>query len=199
MGQKALSTYSYQEYLEIENNSDQKWEFHDGFITAMAGGTPEHSQISVNITRAFGNAIESAKKPCITYGSDLKIHVEASRRSFYPDASVVCEKPERAENDKHAIVNPILVLEVLSDSTAEMDRGTKFTHYRKIPTLKEYVLVSQTEAKVDTYYRLDSGAWEIHTIEGVESVVKLKSLGVDISMQAIYFQVEGIDLPVENP
>ena len=192
MGPKASSTYSYQEYLEIEQNSDQKWEFHGGFITAMAGGTLEHGQISINVLRAVGNALELGRKPCITYSSDVKIHIEASHRSFYPDGSVVCEKPERAPADKHAIVNPILVLEVLSEGTAEMDRGTKFTHYRKIPALKEYILVSQTEAKVDTYFRLENGAWEIHTIEGIDSVVNLKSLGLEIPMKAIYFQVEGI-------
>lgn len=193
MGQKAISTYSYQEYLEIEKNSDQKWEFHDGFITAMAGGTPEHGQISLNILRAVGNALESAQKPCITYSSDVRVHIEASRRSFYPDGSVVCDKPERSPIDKNALVNPILIIEVLSETTAEMDRGTKFTHYRKIPTLREYVLVSQTEAKVDTYYRLENGTWEIHTIEGLDTIVKLKSLGLDVPMKAIYRMVEGID------
>ena len=193
MGEKALSEYTYEDYLELEVNPKEKYEYHDGYISAMAGGTPEHGQIAVNVTTGIRNGLEKAKKPCITYSSDVKVHVKATKRTYYPDASVICEKPERSLIDKNALTNPILVIEVLSESTAAFDRGNKFTHYRKIPTLREYVLVSQTEAIVDTYYRLDSGAWEIETIEGLDSQVALKSLGIQVAMKAIYYLVPGID------
>ena len=193
MGEKAISTYNYKEYLDVEANSDQKFEFHDGFITAMAGGSPEHSQIAVNFINASSNSLDENKKSCIVYNSDLKISIESTRRTYYPDASIVCEKPDRSDKDNNAITNPILILEVLSESTQGADRGYKFTHYRQIPSLREYVLVSQEEAMVDTFYKTADGTWEINSMIGLGDTVILKSLGIEISMKSIYRRVEGID------
>lgn len=193
MGQKALSGYTYEDYLALEKQSDGKYEFHDGFIVAMAGGSPEHGQIGMNFCRAIGNELEKKGKACITYSSDVKIRIEASHRTYYPDASVVCEKPEKSQHDPLAITNPVLILEVLSESTAAFDRGSKFSHYRTLPSLKEYVLISQTEAMVDTYYRTDDGTWEIRTIIGREEMVQLKSLDCEIRMADIYRLVPGIE------
>jgi Uma2 family endonuclease len=123
MGEKAISTYSYDSYLALEAESETKYEFHDGFITAMAGGSPEHGQIAGNFIWAIGSAINKSGKSCITYTSDVKVHIASARRTFYPDASIVCTQPERSEKDPQAITNPILILEVLSESTAAFDRG----------------------------------------------------------------------------
>ena len=193
MAEQALSSYTYSDYLELEANSEEKYEFHGGYITAMAGGTLAHGQISVNVTTALRNSLEGAKKPCITYSSDVKVHVTASHRTYYPDGSVVYDTPEISSKDKHALINPILIVEVLSESMVAFDRGNKFAHYRKIPSLREYVLVSQSEPIVDTYYRLDSGAWEIQTIEGLSEWVTLKSLGIQLAMNSIYYLVEGME------
>lgn len=196
MGEKALGNYSYQEYLDLEASSETKYEFHDGFITAMAGGSPAHSQIAGNVIRFTGNDIDKKNKPCIVHTSDLRIRVERTKRTYYPDISVVCEDPVYSSQDAHALTNPVLVIEVLSESTAAFDRGGKFTNYRQIPSLREYVLISQEEPVVDTYYRTEDNLWEINTIMGLKGIVVLKSIGCELKMSDIYSKVP--DIP-ENP
>ena len=193
MGAKALGNQTYEEYLKLESSSEVKYEFHDGFITAMAGGTLAHGQISGNTLRAIGNSLDSALKSCIVYTADVKIHIESSRRTFYPDLSIVCGEPCTSDKDPHALLNPLLVVEVLSESTEAFDRGAKFSHYRRIPSLKEYVLVSQSEPFVDTYFRRESGFWEIQSHEGWEAEVPLQSIACKISMKEIYRLVKDID------
>ena len=193
MAEKALSTYTYEDYLELENGADIKYEYHDGFITAMAGGSPAHSQIAANFIRFVGNAIDANNLPCIVHTSDLKVHVERSHRSYYPDVTIVCEKPEYSEKDPNALTNPVLVVEVLSEGTAAFDRGSKFTHYRNLESLREYVLISQDYAMVDTYYRTSDGTWEIQTIIGLDSMVNLKAIGSELAMADIYRLVPDIE------
>ncbi len=197
MGEKALSTYTLSDYREMEARAETKHEFHDGYISAMAGGTPEHSLISMNVGRSIGNELQLKGKLCFVYGSDARIHISATQRIYYPDVSVVCGKTEKSEQDPQAIVNPILIVEVLSESTSAFDRGAKFTHYRQISTLREYVLLSQTEAMVDTFYRTEDGTWEIHSIIEISDRLHLKSIDCEISMADIYRLVPGIDPKVE--
>ena len=193
MSTEAVSRYTYKSYLALESESLVKHEFHDGFIVAMAGGSPEHSQIATNFTWAVNNALRDHNKNCISYNSDLRIRIEASHRAYYPDASVVCEKPVRSDKDSNAVINPILIVEVLSEGTAAFDRGNKFANYRMIPTLREYVLISQNEPTVDTYYRTENGTWEIQTIMGLGKEVVLKAIDCTIRMRDIYRLVEGME------
>jgi len=187
MGEKAVSTYTYEAYLAVEAESELKYEFHNGMITAMAGGTPEHGIIASNFMRTLPEF-----KSCTIFPSDVKIHIPLTNRTIYPDASVVCGDYLKSEKDKNAIINPILILEVLSASTVAFDRGEKFTHSRQIPSLREYVLISQDEAVVDTYYRTDDGTWEIQTISGLSEKVMLKSIDCKIAMGDIYRLVPNI-------
>lgn len=192
MGEPAISRYTYEAYLALEAESEMKYEYHDGFIIAMAGGTPEHGQIAGNFIRFSGNALSAIGKSCIVYTSDVKVHLESSNRSFYPDASIVCGLPQKSSKDPHALTNPILVLEVISESTKGFDLGAKFTHYRQIPTLREYVIIRQDQALVDTYYLTDSGMWDIKTYSDLKEAVHLKSIDCQISMADIYWLVPGI-------
>lgn len=193
MAEKALTSYSYQKYLDLEASSSTKYEFHGGFITAMSGGTLAHGQIAVNTAYCVSDEIAKANKPCNSYSSDIKVRIETADRTFYPDFSVVCGEVLTAEKDPNALINPLLILEVLSESTVAFDRGAKFSHYRQISSLKEYVLVSQHEAMVDVFYRTKDGTWEIHTYTNLEDSVQLKSLDCSISMAAVYRRVPGID------
>ena len=190
MAETSLSGYSYADYLALEQDGDVKYEFHDGFITAMAGGTPRHGQLTSNINRALGNSLVNQDKPCIVFSSDVKVRISSTNRTFYPDLSVVCDTPETSQVDQHAIINPQLLVEVLSNNTAAFDRGAKFTHYRQLVSLREYVLISQDEIMVDTYYRTDNGTWEIESYQSLENVVVLKSVGVEVAMTDIYRKVE---------
>lgn len=187
MRKQAPGNYSYETYLTFEAKSELKHEFHDGMITAMAGGTLEHGIITSNFIRALPK-IDS----WTIFPSDVKVHISETNRTFYPDTSIVCGEYKKSEKDQHAITNPVLILEVLSESTAAFDRGEKFTHYRQIPSLREYILISQNVAVVDTYYRTDNGTWEIQTITGLSEIVHLKSVDSKIAMEDIYRLVPGI-------
>lgn len=192
MAEKALSNHSYETYLTLEKESEQKYEFHDGFISAMAGGTPEHSLIAGNFILAIGRFLLDNSKNCAAYTSDLRVRIEATNRTYHPDAAVICGKADRSAKDTLAVTNPVLILEVLSDSTSSFDRGTKFSHYRTLPSLREYVLISQSEPMVDTYYRTEEGTWIINTVTDLDSTVAFQSLGCEVNMRDIYRMVEGI-------
>ncbi|MDP5168685.1 MAG: Uma2 family endonuclease [Bacteroidia bacterium] len=193
MAEKALANSSYETYLALEAESDTKYEFHDGFIVAMAGGTPAHSQLGANIVRFMGNALDAAGKPYRVFNSDLKVRIDAMNRTFYPDASVVCEEPQVSDKDPHAVINPVLIVEVLSDSNEKYDRGEKFNYYRQLPSFQEYILVHQNMAMVDRYYRQKGDLWEIKTIRGLDETVELKSLGCALNMRDLYRLVAGIE------
>ncbi len=194
MGAIPLTSASYQDYLALEAQSDIRYEYHDGFILAMAGGTLEHGQIIMNIGREMGNQLNKSGRPCIVYGSDVKVSIETTRRTFYPDLSVTCEAPEKSDKDPHALTNPVLIIEVLSESTGDFDRGEKFAHYRQIPSLREYVLVNQSQVLVDSFFRLETGSWEIQTRMGLGDKLALKSLGIELQVKDIYHRVAGIDV-----
>jgi len=135
------------EYLERERLADYKSEFFDGEVFAMSGGTPPHSQIAANLISEFNSKLKG--RPCVVYTSDLRLKVEATGLLTYPDFSVICGPLQFAEGTDDTVVNPRLVGEVLSDSTEAYDRGKKFENYRQMPSLREYLLVSQKEARIE--------------------------------------------------
>lgn len=151
--------YSYAEYLAYERDSGLKHEYEDGEILAMAGGSRRHNALASRMSAV----LESARKPgCIAFQSDQKVRVLATGKATYPDASIVCGTIEGdpADPTGATITNPSVLVEVLSASTEQEDRGNKWQHYQLIPTLQEYVLVSQAEPRVERYRRLPTGTWE---------------------------------------
>ena len=147
MGEPASSKISYAEYLAFEESAELKHEYIDGIVRAMAGGTLDHARIAANVIGALRAALRS--RPCAVFSSDAKVRIEASNRSTYADAAVVCGQLERSATDAQAIANPIVVVEVLSPSAEAYDRGEKFRHYKKLASLQEYVLVSQSMELVE--------------------------------------------------
>jgi Uma2 family endonuclease len=176
-------TYTFAEYLALEAKSEGKHEYVNGEIFAMAGGTPEHGRLAVNVSGELRSALRG--RPCAVFNSDVRVRVLATGRATYPDVSVACGRLERDPEDENTIINPVVIVEVLSDSTEAQDRGDKFAHYRRIPSLHEYVLVSQHERRVDFYSRNDDGTWTLHEA-GAHGVVRLGSIGCEISVDAIY-------------
>lgn len=174
---------TYAEYLAQELTSVEKHDFLNGETHAMAGGTIEHGAIASAMARDIGAAL--AGRPCRTFSSDVRINVEATGASFYPDLSVVCGKLETAANDADAITNPLVIVEVLSEGTEAYDRGAKASHYRRLPALKEYVLVSQSERRVEVQRRNERGVWELH-FAGPGERYELASLGLSLSVDAVY-------------
>jgi Uma2 family endonuclease len=174
---------TYAEYLAAESASDVRHEYLNGDVWVMAGGTPEHAALASAINRELGVALRG--KPCRTYSSDLRVRVVDTGLSTYPDVAVVCGQLATAADDPDAAVNPVVLVEVLSESTEGYDRGAKAAHYRRIPSLREYVLVSQSEPRIEVHRRADSGRWELLEARPGESI-ELASLGVRLDVAAIY-------------
>ncbi len=175
-----------EEYLAFERASDEKHEYVDGEIFAMSGGTYEHSLLGSNVVRALGNAL--VDRPCDVHSSDMKIKVTATNRFFYSDASVVCGSPIFGDDGRDSVVNPKVIVEVLSDSTERYDRGEKFAHYRRIDSLQDYVLVSQTEPLVEQFSRQADGIWLYRALGPGEQLV-LTSPDCSIPVDRIYIKV----------
>jgi Uma2 family endonuclease len=189
----AQTTMSYAEYVAAEVTSPVKHEWLRGEVFAMAGGTLEHARLSAGIIGELQASLRG--RPCGVFSSDLRIKVQETGLSTYPDVSIVCGKPEALSDDPHAIVNPIVLVEVLSDSTEGYDRGEKclrgrsrpsnFAHYRRIPSLREYVLVSQREHRIEVHRLNESGRWELYEAVAGESIT-LTSLGCQLSVDEVY-------------
>ena len=179
---------SVEEYLELEEKAVYKSEYYRGDIFAMAGGSPEHSQIGTNTTGELRNLLEDG--PCRVYNSDCRVSVPGEDYYTYPDASVVCEAPVFTERGR-ALLNPVLLVEVLSESTEQYDRTGKFTLYRRSPSLREYVLVSSDSRRIETFHRHDeTGEWVYSECSDPEGSIPLRSLGCSLSLARVYSKVE---------
>lgn len=153
--------YTYAEYVALEKRSDVKHEFFDGEIYAMAGGGEDHSALAAEILRALGNAV--GDRPCRVHTSDLRIYVEAVGLATFPDATVICGKFEQhAPSPDATALNPVILVEVTSDSSEEYDNGDKREAYQTIATLQEYIIVSHRERRI-TVYRREGGDWKMRS------------------------------------
>ncbi|MBI2898459.1 MAG: Uma2 family endonuclease [Deltaproteobacteria bacterium] len=174
------------EYLELERGSEQRHEYVDGEIFAMSGGTREHSLTATNIARELGNAL--AAKPCEVHSSDMRIGIPAAKRYFYADVSVVCGRPEVEDPTRDTLLNPKVIVEVLSDSTEAYDRGDKFRYYRAIASLREFVLASQKEPRIEVFTRQPDETWLLR-IFGPDDEVTLSSVGCSFDVRNAYLRV----------
>lgn len=175
------SRVTYAKYLELEEKASEKHEYLRGVIYAMSGGTSDHGRIAASMIIELGIALRG--RPCNVYSSDVRIRIVETDLATYPDASIVCGKLEHAADDRHGVVNPILIVEVLSDSTEAYDRGAKAAHYRRIPSLKEYVLVNQKTQKIEVYHRVEQNRWEFSEYGPGEEALILET---KISVDAVY-------------
>jgi Uma2 family endonuclease len=174
---------TYAEYLAREETSEIKHDYLRGEVWAMAGGTIEHARLQLAIGSELRVALRG--KPCVVLSSDARIRIDATDRSTYPDVSVVCGKREVSAIDRHGLVNPILIVEVLSEGTERDDRGQKFAHYRHLESLQEYVLVSQDVQRIEVFRRSEEG-WILNdAVPG--QTLELRSLGVTLDVGAVYF------------
>lgn len=178
---------SAEEYLTFERASEEKHEFVDGEIRLMSGATRAHNLISTNLAVAVGSQL--ADKPCEVYLGDMRVKVDADGRYTYPDMSIVCEEPRFEDDTFDTLLNPGTLVEVLSKSTAAYDRGDKFTSYRNLPSLNEYLLVEQLRPHVEHFVRLDDGGWRFNPIEGLEGAVTLVTAEVTLPLAEIYAKV----------
>ena len=187
MSSAAVQRYSPADYLALERAGEFKHEFFDGEMFLMAGGTMEHSQVAANVIGELREQL--ADTPCRVLTSDMKIKLPTGLYT-YPDASVVCDQPQYEDDHKDVLLNPLLIVEVLSPSTEAYDRGQKFRHYQSCPSLREYVLIAQDRSAVDHYLRQPSGQWLLTTFESLDATMPLPSLGVGLRLSEIYAKVE---------
>jgi Uma2 family endonuclease len=192
-----LKRLSVDDYLALEQSSDTKHEFFDGEIFDMAGGKASHSLVAVNLSAELRIALKA--RGCRVYSSDMMVFCPTGLRT-YPDVSVTCESPRYEDDRELTLLNPILLVEALSDSMTTdegaYDRDRKFNHYQSILSLREYLLVSTDRAHVDHFTRLDDGRWALMSYDGLETAVELPTLNAKIAMSETY---TGVEFPPEPP
>jgi len=179
--------YSPDEYRELEETAEFRNEYRDGEIVQMSGGSINHSRIIRNLSRVLGNLLEG--QPYELFHNDLRLWIPRYRRGTYPDVMVIEGEPVFNEGRSDEILNPMLIVEVLSKSTNNFDKEDKFRFYRSIPELREYVLVSQYEFLVEQYIKTESNEWLFREYEGETATVSFASVGVQMSISEIYVKV----------
>jgi Uma2 family endonuclease len=176
-------TFTFAEYLAREQASEAKHEHVNGEIFAMAGGTPEHGLMAVNVASVLRSQL--LERRCRVYNSDVRVRIPATGLATYPDVSVVCGGLERDPQDENSVLNPVVLVEVLSPNTEAYDRGDKFAHYQAVPSLREYVLVSYQRRRVEVLRRNDDGTWTLHDVRE-SGVAELSSIGCRLPLDEVY-------------
>ena len=175
---------SVQEYLQFERESREKHEFYRNEVFAMAGAGLRHNKIFSNV---FGKlAYMLTGKPCQAYGSDLRIHIPQNTLFTYPDISIICGDVLQSGEDSETAIQPTVLIEILSSSTKNYDRGDKFKMYRDIPTSKEYVLIDSETINVEVFRINTSGHWELEEYKNIAETLMISSMGINITLTEIY-------------
>ena len=183
------SPLTEEQYLEIERLAEFKSEFHDGQMFAMSGGSPNHALLAV----AIGALLYSQMpKGCRVFSADLRIKVASAGLYTYPDCSVICGELQLFSDQKDVVLNPLLIVEVLSPSTEGYDRGKKFELYRTIPSFQEYLIVHQDQRHVEHFSKQDDGSWLLRDHVGVDDSVTIARLGVHIPLADLYASAIGL-------
>jgi Uma2 family endonuclease len=175
--------YSLEDYVRLEEYSNVKHEYLDGQIYAIAGGTPAHGAMAVRVSASLLAQLQG--RPCNVYSSDVRIRVTATGLDTYPDVSVVCGGEERDAADKNALINPVVIVEVLSPNTEEYDRGEKLTHYKTIPSLREVVFVSHGERRIEIWRRGHGHEWRVDAARRGETG-RLESIDCLLAVDELY-------------
>ncbi len=182
---------SIEAYLEMENSADEKHEYYKGEIFAMSGAKMPHNRIASNLLIAIGLKLKG--KRCQPYGSDARIHIESNTLFTYPDISIICGEIITLNNDDYNVLNPTVIIEVLSKSTKNYDRGEKFKLYRDITTLKEYILVDSESIHIEIFRLNKNGHWELEEYNSLTDAVIIKAIDETVFLSEIY---EGVRIAV---
>lgn len=180
---------SIEDYLEMENASPEKHEYYKGEVFAMSGAKVRHNRISINLLTALGISLKGKK--CQPYGSDQRIHIPSNTLFTYPDISIVCGDVITLNDDDYNVLNPTVIIEILSPSTKNYDRGEKFKLYRDIPTLKEYILVDSESIHIEVFRLNESNHWELEEYGNISNSLQLRAINESIFLSDIY---EGVKI-----
>jgi Uma2 family endonuclease len=195
LAQPIRSRATPQEYLRYEYDAEERHEWRDGEVVAMAGGSPDHSLVIANFIGTLHGRLRGS--PCRVYDSNLRVRDRRTTLYTYPDLTVICGEREFDPKDerRQTVLNPTVLIEVVSPSSEGDDRGEKFNRYRDIPSLQEYVLVSQVMPQIQTFLRQPEGAWLLRVYEGMDAKAQLASLNVEVPLGEVY---AGVEFPVAS-
>ena len=191
--QPQSQTYTLDQYRALEETAEFRSEYHDRRIVPMIGGTIDHNRIVRNLVRILDTAIR--QEPYEVFTSDLRLWIPQYRKGTYPDVMVIADRPVFNDNRIDEVLNPCLIVEVLSKSTQGYDRGDKFLYYRSIPEFREYLLVSQSEYFIEHYQKTGERQWLLQEYRGNKAEITLKSVGVSLAVKDMY---EGVNFELEK-
>lgn len=180
--------YTPEDYLEMERKSEIRHEFIDGEIFEMAGAGKRHNQISANLIRLIGNQI--LDRDCNIYANDMRVRIASTDKYTHPDIVGICGEEDFEDENEDTILNPLLLIEILSKSTEAYDRGTKFEFYQTIESFNEYLLITQEPFRVEQFIRQDGNIWTYLEFRRPEHIIQLSSIDCTLSLQDIYHKVE---------
>lgn len=186
---KQAESSTIAEYLAYEYASEHKHEYEGGQVSAMSGGSINHGLPCGNVYAALRRKLAEANRSRQVINSEVRVHIKAADAIVYPDCMVVCDGLETSEDDPDAITNPLVIVEVLSKSTADYDRGDKFFKYRQLPSLRAYILINQERPVVETFSKRQDNVWEIGRYAGLEQNFYSKVLDVTVAMSELYADV----------
>lgn len=178
---------SPEEYLRIERDSDVRTEYLNGQIYMMSGASRQHGKIVTNLVRELSTHL--LDEPCEVHSHDMRVHIPNVRAYFYPDVVIGCDEFELTDEIDDHLINPLIIIEVLSPSTEGMDRGKKFNAYQQVPSLREYILVSQDEPLISRYTRQDGNLWLLSTLRGLDALLEFTSIACTLPLDRIYLKV----------
>lgn len=184
MSTQPKTRLTIEEYIELDKNSEERFEYFDGEVFNMSGVHPNHSRLELRLARLFGDQIE--KRGCTIFSSNLRIKVPSMLPYRYPDLSILCSKPEFEEHSGLlCLLNPVVLIEVLSPSTEAFDRGDKFTHYKSIPSFRDYLLIAQNKKNITHYVKQSERAW-LQTEYSDGEILQIASLDCELDVDALY-------------
>lgn len=178
---------SPEEYLRIERNSDVRSEYLNGQLLMMSRASRDHGKIVTNLVRELSTLL--LDQPCEVHSHDMRVHIPYARAYFYPDVVFGCDDFERTDEIDDHLINPLVIIEVLSPSTEGLDRGKKFNAYQQVPTLREYILVSQDEPLISRYTRQDGNLWLLSTLRGIGATLEIAAIAASVPLSRIYLKL----------
>ena len=190
------SRYTPEEYLTLERKADYKSEYVNGQIIAMAGASRQHNLIAGNFYREVSQQLRG--RPCEAYISDMRVKVSRTGLYTYPDVVVICGAIRFEDASNNTLLNPLVIVEVLSASTEAYDRGEKFAHYRRLESLQEYLLVAQDKVRLEHYVR-QGAQWVLSEVSDLTDTVHLASIGCDVGLQEVYDKVQFVTSDEATP
>ncbi len=173
-----------EEYLALERQAETKSEYFAGEIFVMAGASRQHNLIVANLLRVLGNQL--LEGPCNVYPSDMRVKMSALNKYTYPDVTIACDKETFEDEQNDTLLNPVVIIEVLSDSTEAYDRGKKFQHYQALESFSEYILVTQDSCRIEQYVRQDDHTWTYTTFHTQEDIVQLEAIRCTLAVRDVY-------------